>query len=927
MLKPSKNKIRIFASIAIVVVLVSLLVGNFASFRNISTSSNIGTSPRTLGALTMDTPYQQYFIPAQKDLTYVEIRFGTYTDDTAKGSIQFELLDNKGKTLSSKTVAVKDLQDDAYYRFDTNIKVDSSKTYSYTLRAVENGWEKAPVVWVSSPTAQEQTSLVLPGITAVNSYQTMAQYGYTYFNTFAFVSCIFLALLCGAVMLMEVKIPEKRRKLAGKLVMFLTPVAMFFLVEALNDNSALNKKVQAYPLNYVYYLILYVIFFALINRLRISMLVSNTIIYILAVINYYKLMFRGEPLQPWDIFSAKTAMNVASSYSLSLTVVLIFTFLFFVLMNLVSWKADYSIVRIRKRVFLGAASSVLAVFLVFSLFGTDRYAVAAFNLMQKIGITNNVWNQTSNYEENGLVIAFTMNAQYMNVDKPASYSAEAVAGIKSGIESGGTDLDLIPDTSVQDASDATDAGSQTSAPTPASVTAVPAAVPTAAPTAVPTAAPVQSAVQTPGSTPAATPAPVTQDTVTKPNIIAIMCESYANLETIADYTTNMDVTPFYNTVTDNVIKGSLYVSTYGGGTANTEFEFLTGNSMAFLPNGSIPYQQYIDQPTGSLAQILKGNGYSTIAVHPYLASGWNRTSVYSKLGFDDFLSMDDFTSPTYMRGYISDECSYSKLIDLYESKPEGQPIFLFNVTMQNHGGYVNQYANFTEDVSLPEYPGEFPETEQYLSLIHQSDAALKNLVDYFAAADEPTVICFFGDHLPNMKNNFYETILGESLTDLTPEEMLKLYQTPFLIWANYDINEQEIDKISANYLSTLLLQTANIPLPDYNQYLSNLYQTFPVINAMAVIDSQGNTYQTTASVPGNEGIKTYSILAYNNLFDKSGRDATLFDSASPAATGKGIMITGLPLSGTSAETDTSGIDPAVTAGESGFAPTTVTPAA
>jgi len=247
--------------------------------------------------------------------------------------------------------------------------------------------------------------------------------------------------------------------------------------------------------------------------------------------------------------------------------------------------------------------------------------------------------------------------------------------------------------------------------------------------------------------------------------------------------------------------------------------------------------------------------------------------------------------------------------------------------MQNHGGYVNQYANFTEDVSLTEYPGEFPETEQYLSLIHQSDAALKNLVDYFAAADEPTVICFFGDHLPNMKNNFYETILGENLTDLSPEEMLKLYQTPFLIWANYDIGEQEIDKISANYLSTLLLQTANIPLPDYNQYLSNLYQTFPVINAMAVIDSQGNTYQTTASVPGNEGIKAYSILAYNNLFDKNSRDATLFDSASPTATGKGIMITGLPLSGTSAVTDSSGIDPAVTAGESGITAATVTPAA
>ena len=249
--------------------------------------------------------------------------------------------------------------------------------------------------------------------------------------------------------------------------------------------------------------------------------------------------------------------------------------------------------------------------------------------------------------------------------------------------------------------------------------------------------------------------------------------------------------------------------------------------------------------------------------------------------------------------------------------------------MQNHGGYINEYENFTEDVNLPEYPGEFPETEQYLSLIHQSDAALKDLIDYFSTVDEHTVICFFGDHMPNMKNNFYETILGEKLSDLTAEEMLKLYQTPFLIWANYDIKEQEIDKISANYLSTLLLQTANIPLPDYNAYLSSLYQTFPVIDALAVIDSEGNTYQSIEDVPGNEGISEYSILAYNNLFDKSGRDATLFDSAPLAAAGEGVMMSGLPLSASSEETGAAGTEQAASAtGESGIiAPVTVTPAA
>ena len=889
MIKLSKNKVKLIISLVATIVLMTLLFANTASFRNISVSSNVGNGSRTMGSLKMDTPYQQFFVPAQKELTYIEIRFATYTDETAKGTVQFALLDDTGRTLSTRAVPIKELQDDAYYRFDTNVKIDTARTYSYTLSAIDNGWDKAPIAWVSESTGQEQTNLMLPGVSLDTPYQTNAQYGYSYFNTGAFAGSVFLILLCVAVMLLEVEIPQKFRGHAGRLLLFLTPVAMFFLVEALNDNSALDKRAQVYSLNYAYYFILYVIVFVLINRLKISMVISNTVIYILAVINYFKLMFRGEPLQPWDIFSAKTAMNVASSYSITLTVVLIMTFLFLVLLNLVSWKVDYSLSRIRSRIFVGTASAVLAVFLVFSLFGTDRYALAAFNFMQRMGITNNVWNQTSNYEQNGLVIAFTMNAQYMNVDRPDSYSAQAVTDIKSRIEGSGTIQAAITPA----------AGLNASLITPSST---PAAAPSAAPSATPAAAP------------SATPAPVTQDTVSKPNIIAIMCESYANLQTVAEYTTNQEVTPFYDTVSDNVIKGSLYVSTYGGGTANTEFEFLTGNSMAFLPKGSIPYQQYIDSPTGSLARILKTNGYSTIAVHPYLASGWNRTSVYDNFGFDQFLSMDDFTNPVYMRGYISDACSYDKLIDLYESKTAGQPIFLFDVTMQNHGGYTNEYANFTEDVNLPEYPGEFPETEQYLSLIHQSDEALKSLIDYFSNVDEPTVICFFGDHLPNMKNSFYETILGENLSDLTAEEILKLYQTPFLIWANYDIQEQEIDKISANYLSTLLLQTANIPLPDYNEYLSTMYQSFPVIDALAVIDSEGNTYQSIKDAPGNEGISAYSILAYNNLFDKSGRDATLFDSTSLAAAGEGVMISGLPLSGSSVETGTSGTDQTASAG-------------
>jgi hypothetical protein len=196
------------------------------------------------------------------------------------------------------------------------------------------------------------------------------------------------------------------------------------------------------------------------------------------------------------------------------------------------------------------------------------------------------------------------------------------------------------------------------------------------------------------------------------------------------------------------------------------------------------------------------------------------------------------------------------------------------------------------------------------------------------------VICFFGDHLPSLKNGFYEELLCKDLSDLSSEEMLKLYQTPFLIWANYDIKEQSIDKMSANYLSTLLLQTAGIDLPDYNQKLSVLYQSYPVINSMAVISSDGTVYPSISSAPENDDFDAYSILQYNNLFDKNRRDATLFDSASPTAVGKGIMITGLPLAdtltSTAVSTQNTGTSPALTGSVPSSVPFTVltpTPAA
>ena len=126
--------------------------------------------------------------------------------------------------------------------------------------------------------------------------------------------------------------------------------------------------------------------------------------------------------------------------------------------------------------------------------------------------------------------------------------------------------------------------------------------------------------------------------------------------------------PFIDSLKENSVRGNLYVSVKGGNTANTEFEFLTGNSLAFLPAGSVAYQQFVKSDLPSLASHLGDLGYTTAALHPYRASGWNRNIVYPKLGFDAMYFQEDFQNATTCRGYVDDQSAFNKLIELYENK-------------------------------------------------------------------------------------------------------------------------------------------------------------------------------------------------------------------------------------------------------------------
>lgn len=355
---------------------------------------------------------------------------------------------------------------------------------------------------------------------------------------------------------------------------------------------------------------------------------------------------------------------------------------------------------------------------------------------------------------------------------------------------------------------------------------------------------------------------------TLPNIIVIMNEAFSDPAVLGPFETNQDYMPYVHSIlngeVDNTISGFLNVSVLGGNTANTEFEFLTGNTMAFLPQGSVPYQQYLKRELPSLASHLKNLGYETIAAHPYNSTGWDRNKVYPLLGFDKMYFIKDYKNPERIRKYVSDKACYDKIIELYESKPEDTPFFVFNVTMQNHSSYTDEFDNFKPDIEVLD--GTSKTLNNYLSLMKLSDESIQSFIEYFAKTDQKTMIVFFGDHQPtnSVVSNVWK-LNGKNGNALSEEDEANRYKVPYFIWCNFDIEQKVNTDTSTNFLATELLASAGIPLLDYEAYLHNLKDLYPVITSIRTENKNGESTETK-NVMGE--LNNYAILQYDYLFGK-----------------------------------------------------------
>lgn len=656
--------------------------------------------------------------------------------------------------------------------------------------------------------------------------------------------CLAACAVLGALTCLRWSIPRPRIASGVSLaVAALLPIVAMTMAEALNGVFTWDWSPRTLLLNYILYLVFYGIVYVCSGSIRLPVLIINPLIFLLAMTNHYVVRFRGTPFVPMDLLSVGTAAQVAAGYDYSLNHQQVIALLLFAFTLIAGYKLrtpKFQIEwKIATRVFCGTLSACVVLI------------YACTNLYAEAGLKPDYWNQARGYRRTGVVMNFCLNTKYLFHSEPKGYDAEAVEGIvTTTVGQAETDeLGLIP------------------------------------------------AIDTPTQT---------------PNIICIMNESLGDLSVLGDVQTNVDPMPFIRNLTENTIRGNLAVSVIGGSTSNSEFEFLTGTPMAFFPAGSNAYSLYIKSPQKTLVSALEEQGYGSTAFHPYYSAGWNRVAVYNHFGFDSARFLEDIIPSNILseyaasgnsltllqqrvgdlypgenvllRQYVSDSFDYKEVISQYENKDPDKPFFLFNVTMQNHGGYTARASNFDPQVyltGLPGYSGEdvttaYPMANQYLSLVKYSDEAFEELITYFEQVEEPTVICLFGDHLPGIENEFYSDALGvKDLFSTTLEQTQKRYTTPFIIWANYDIPEQTIPHLSANYLSSYVMKVAGVDLPIYNQYLLKLSETLPVVSGIGLIDAHGNHYELQDS-PYDTLLDQYEWVAYNHLFDEEKRHTDLF---------------------------------------------------
>ncbi|WP_175472865.1 LTA synthase family protein [Luteibacter sp. 329MFSha] len=321
-------------------------------------------------------------------------------------------------------------------------------------------------------------------------------------------------------------------------------------------------------------------------------------------------------------------------------------------------------------------------------------------------------------------------------------------------------------------------------------------------------------------------------------------------------------------------RGALFSPVFGGYTANTEFEVLSGVSNALLPAGSIPYVQYVTRPTPSLADDFIAAGYSAVALHPFDGKFWNRRRVYGDFGFQTFEDRDAFVHRDMTGPFINDHALAGEINMTLEQGD--RPHFIFAVSLQSHAPYTGGMYRYSNRVAVHDDAKALSndavdQLSTYASGVRDAVRSFNEVVDHAEKAGRPTIVLMFGDHLPALGEDYaiyvdtgYLRTKNPSHWDASDQE--RMHVVPLLVWNNTSARIDLSDSpFSPVYLGYRVKKMAGLGSDLVDDLMQRTASSWPILSQIYSKNSSGITVR---GMPHSALTDDYALVAYDLLLGK-----------------------------------------------------------
>lgn len=557
----------------------------------------------------------------------------------------------------------------------------------------------------------------------------------------------------------------------------------------------------------------YILIICIVGNVYVGGMISIISFFLIGYSNMRKLNMLGEPLYPVDFYQVMHMETLLKIAGVHSLFIIssCIAALFFIFTRIVKKLPKINLNWAFRGVIIIICSAII--------YSYGNYENSFLNkYVEKSGVSVVLWSQPDNYISNGFVFGLLSNLQTDIMEKPEDYTKENVLKIAQKYKAAADDINRERSSSIS----------------------------------IPS----------------------------KPNIIFVMDESFWDPTRLNYLNFSEDPMKNIRSLMSQYSSGLLLSPCFGGGTANVEFEALTGLSMYNNIQGSIPYQQSLDTKSQfpSIVSTLEEQNYDTVAIHPYNKVFYKRDKVYTSLGFNSFISEKDIKYKEILNkdAFISDQSVVNEITDVLKEKDK--PVFIHAVTMQNHMPYFEgkngeNSISISTNVNLEE--NSIKELESYSEGIKKTDAAIKNLVDQISKINEPTMLVFWGDHLPVLNNDIYEQLKNTNSQNFENERVLS--ETPLLIYSNFNLKKDELKTVSPAFLGVSIFDMMGSKLSPYYAMLETIKTNIPGLKDNVLIDSKGNLKNELSESEKNM-LNEYKLIQYDLLMGKQYSLPVLFNS-------------------------------------------------